>query len=71
MDRNPKAWVWELLKGIYAGVILLQTGDWFLLSKWIPGIVGIMVVYHVAAVIIGYWFSAKRDLVNQLEVSRS
>lgn len=71
MDRNPKAWVWELLKGIYAGVILLQTGDWFLLSKWIPGIVGIMVVYHIAAVIVGYWFSAKRDLVNQLEVSRS
>jgi alkylglycerol monooxygenase len=71
MDRNPKAWLWELLKALYAGVILLQTGDWFQLSKWIPGIVGIMAVYHVAAVFVSYWFSAKRDLVNQLEVSRS
>jgi hypothetical protein len=33
--------------------------------------VGIMVVYHVAAVFVSYWFSAKRDLANQLEVSRN
>ena len=71
MDRNPKAWLWELLKAFYAGIILIQTGDWFQLSKWIPGIVGIMAVYHVASVIVSYWFSAKRDLANQLEVSRS
>jgi hypothetical protein len=71
MDRNPKAWLWELLKALYAGVILIQTGDWFQLSQWIPGIVGIMTVYRVAAVFVSYWFSAKRDLVNQLEASRS
>jgi len=62
MDRNPKAWLWELFKAIYAGIIIIQSGDWFQLKQWIPAITQILLAYHVIAVAVSYWYSVNNPM---------
>ncbi len=61
MDRNPKAWVWELLKAAYGMYFILSTGDWFDLSKLLPGAAAIFVGYLLVSVFLSFWFSFKRE----------
>jgi sterol desaturase/sphingolipid hydroxylase (fatty acid hydroxylase superfamily) len=57
MDKNPQAWVWDLFKGVYTGSIIFVTGDWFQLSKLLPGAIHFLIVYHLLSVVISFYFS--------------
>jgi sterol desaturase/sphingolipid hydroxylase (fatty acid hydroxylase superfamily) len=57
MDKNPIAWVWDLFKGVYTGSIIFITGDWFQLSKQLPGAIHFLIVYHLLSVVISFYFS--------------
>ncbi len=61
MDRNPHAWIWEVVKVGYALYFVVATGDWFDLSKVLPGAVSIFVVYLLASVFISLWFSFRKE----------
>lgn len=61
MDRNPNAWAWELLKVAYAGYFIVATGDWFGLSKFLPGSVYIFVGYLAISALFSIWFSVRKD----------
>jgi len=57
MDRNPRAWLWDLCKAGYVGFILWQTGDWFGLSSRLPGVIYWLIAYHFFSVSISYVYS--------------
>ncbi|MBN7810883.1 sterol desaturase family protein [Algoriphagus sp. H41] len=61
MDRNPKAWVWELLKAAYAFYFIISTGDWFDLSKVFPGGLSIFVGYLLVSFVLSLWFSFRKE----------
>ena len=61
MDRNARAWLWEAVRTAYVGIILLQTGDWFGLSGWIPNVAPLLIIYHLLSVFISYRFSVQTD----------
>jgi alkylglycerol monooxygenase len=61
MDRNARAWIWEAVRTAYVGIILLQTGDWFGLSGWIPYVAPLLIIYHLLSVFISYRFSVQTD----------
>ncbi|MFN9667115.1 MAG: sterol desaturase family protein [Bacteroidota bacterium] len=61
MDRNARAWIWEAVRTAYVGIILLQTGDWFGLSGWIPNVAPLLIIYHLLSVFISYRFSVQTD----------
>lgn len=64
MDRNPNAWAWELLKAAYASFFIITTGDWFGLSKFLPGAVYIFVGYLAISVLFSIWFSFRKDKIH-------
>jgi len=57
MDRNQRAWLWDLCKAGYVGFILWQTGDWFGLSSRLPGVIYWLIAYHLFSVSISYVYS--------------
>ncbi|WP_026967149.1 sterol desaturase family protein [Algoriphagus terrigena] len=61
MDRNPNAWAWDLLKAAYAFYFIASTGDWFELSKLLPGAVYIFMGYLLVSVFLSVWFSVKKE----------
>ncbi|MFN5363029.1 MAG: sterol desaturase family protein [Bacteroidota bacterium] len=61
MDRNARAWIWEAVRTAYVGIILLQTGDWFGLSGWIPNVAPLLIIYHLLSIFISYRFSVQTD----------
>ncbi len=61
MDRNPNAWIWELLKFGYAMYFIVSTGDWFGLRKVFPGAVDIFAGYLLVSVFLFLWFSFRKE----------
>lgn len=61
MDRNPNAWVWELLKAAYAFYFIISTGDWFDLSKVFPGGLSIFAGYLLVSFALSLWFSFRKE----------
>ena len=61
MDRNPNAWAWDLLKAAYAFYFIASTGDWFELSKLLPGAAYIFMGYLLVSVFLSVWFSVKKE----------
>lgn len=61
MDRNPNAWAWDLLKASYAFYFIVTTGDWFELSKLLPGAVYIFVGYLLVSFFLSIWFSLRKE----------
>ncbi|AMQ57109.1 sterol desaturase family protein [Algoriphagus sanaruensis] len=60
MDRNPNAWVWELIKAVYAFYFVVTSGDWFDLNKFLPGSIYIFVGYLVISVGLSIWYSFRK-----------
>ena len=60
MDRNPNAWVWELVKAVYAFYFVVTSGDWFDLNKFLPGSIYIFVGYLVISVGLSIWYSFRK-----------
>jgi sterol desaturase/sphingolipid hydroxylase (fatty acid hydroxylase superfamily) len=59
LDKNGFAWVWELLKNLLGSYVILQYGDWFGLSNYIPAVKIILLSYFILSTLITGW------LVNQ------
>jgi len=56
MDKNPKAWIWEILKSIAGLAIILVSGDWFGLNDPIPfGSIMIMTILALSPIVV-FWF---------------
>jgi len=57
MDRNPYAWVWEILKcGMGIGIIY-SLGDWFGISQYSPYMNFIFLVYFILSAFAAIYFS--------------
>jgi alkylglycerol monooxygenase len=56
LDKNRRAWVWELIKNGLGGFVLLQQGDWFGLSQYVPGIEYLLLFYFVFSSLLTVWF---------------
>jgi hypothetical protein len=61
MDKNPIAWLWEILKSSFGILVILTTGDWFGLSENIPGLLPVLIVYFVISAGASTWFSIKEN----------
>jgi sterol desaturase/sphingolipid hydroxylase (fatty acid hydroxylase superfamily) len=61
MDKNPIAWLWEILKSSFGILVVLTTGDWFGLSENIPGFLPVLIVYFVISAGASTWFSLKEN----------
>ena len=61
MDKNPIAWLWEILKSSFGILVVLTTGDWFGLSENIPGLLPVLIVYFVISAGASTWFSIKEN----------
>lgn len=66
MDKNPNAWMAELLKFCYGAYFLITTGDWFEISKVLPGVNFIFGGYLLVSFFFSVWFSQKRKENFQL-----
>ena len=60
MDRNPNAWLWELLKTSYALYFIVTTGDWFGIQTFLPGSVYAMVAYLLVSTLFSFLFSLQK-----------
>ena len=57
MDRNPYAWIWEILKcGMGIGIIY-TLGDWFGISQYSPYFNFIFVAYFIVSAFAAVYFS--------------
>lgn len=63
MDKNPLAWLWEILKSSFGIIVVLSTGDWFELSEKIPGLLPVLVGYFVFSAGASTWFSIKENKI--------
>jgi len=61
MDKNPNAWAWELVKATYAFYFLITTGDWFEISKLLPGANFIFAGYILISLFLSFLFSQKKE----------
>ena len=66
MDRNPNAWISELLKFCYGAYFLITTGDWFEISKFLPGANYIFGAYLLVSLFFSFWYSLRRKENLQL-----
>jgi alkylglycerol monooxygenase len=58
-DRNDSAIVWELVKNIFAMVIIFKQGDWFGVSRVFPQINAALIIYFIISSIVTTWFVVK------------
>lgn len=56
MDKNQFAWFWELAKNGVVVYFLIANGDWFGLSKWIPGSNAMIIGYLTLSTIVSFYF---------------
>ncbi|HAH38579.1 MAG TPA: sterol desaturase [Algoriphagus sp.] len=61
MDRNPNAWVWEVLKVIYAFYFIFTSGDWFGINQILPGALTFFIVYLFSSCLLSVWFCLKNE----------
>lgn len=57
MDRNPYAWVWEVLKCCMGIGIIYSLGDWFGISQYFSYFNFIFVAYFIVSVFVSVYFS--------------
>ncbi|SKA05749.1 sterol desaturase family protein [Sediminibacterium ginsengisoli] len=57
MDLHPFAWIWELLKDVYACSVLYLTGDWFGISAHAKGLVPSLAAYFILSALITVFVS--------------
>jgi alkylglycerol monooxygenase len=57
MDRNPNAWIWELLKAGFGIGLILYTGDWFGSNKYFAYFHLIFIAYFLLSVAASFYFS--------------
>jgi alkylglycerol monooxygenase len=65
MDKNPNAWIYELLKNGLGAFILLNSGDWFGISQVIPGAQFAVAGYLMISTLIVFWF-VKNEISESL-----
>ncbi|WP_144604029.1 sterol desaturase family protein [Algoriphagus algorifonticola] len=61
MDRNPNAWVWEVLKVIYAFYFIFTSGDWFGINQIFHGALTFFIVYLFSSCLLSVWFCLKNE----------
>ncbi len=68
MDKNPQAWVWEILKNSFGLYLLFSSGDWFGLNTFLPGAVYALIAYFAISTSASFYFSfreVQRDVEMQ------
>ncbi len=55
LDKNRFAWLWESIKNVLGIYILLQQGDWFGASNYVPVIQIILFAYFILSTAITSW----------------
>jgi hypothetical protein len=68
MDRNPYAWIWEILKCAMGIGIIYTQGDWFGISQYSAYFNFIFVVYFMVSVFAAIYFSIV-DVKKELAVA--
>lgn len=58
-DRNDSAIIWELVKNIFATIIIYKQGDWFGVSRFFPQINAALIIYLIISSIVTTWFVVK------------
>ncbi len=61
LDKNRFAWIWELLKNLLGVYVIVQFGDWFGLSKYIPAVKMILLSYFILSTLITIWLVNQQD----------
>jgi alkylglycerol monooxygenase len=56
MDRNPNAWIWELLKGAFGIGIIYYQGDWFGINRYFAGANIILITYFILSIAGAFYF---------------
>jgi hypothetical protein len=64
LDRNPNAWVYELLKATMGISILYYQGDWFGISHYTPYFARVFVIYFLISLGTTFYFSLKDKTTN-------
>ena len=57
MDRNPNAWIWELLKATMGIGLIFYLGDWFGSNKYFPYSNFIFIIYFLLSVAASFYFA--------------
>ena len=58
-DRNDSAIIWELVKNIFATIIIYKQGDWFGVSRFFLQINAALIIYFIISSIVTTWFVVK------------
>lgn len=56
MDRNPYAFLWQLLASITGIAIIFYLGDWFGANKFLPWISNTLIAYFILSSAMAAWF---------------
>jgi hypothetical protein len=59
MDRNPYAFIGELIKNGVGVFVIISQGDWFGLNSFLPGAHYIILLYFVLSTVISVAFCLK------------
>lgn len=71
-DRNDSAIIWELVKNIFATIIIYKQGDWFGVSRFFPQINAALIIYFIISSIVTTWFVVKHhkeDIALKIHLS--
>ncbi len=60
MDHNPYALGWEILKNGFGMGLLIQAGDWFQISQWLPGMQYVVGTWFILSTLVTAWFVFNR-----------
>ncbi len=72
MDRNPRAWLWELGKNLFGFYLLFSFPGWFGLATKVPGIDLVIGGYLACASLITAWLNwAQREDAKPVQLARS
>lgn len=66
MDRNPYALFWEGLTSAYGLAIIVSTGDWFGVSKFVPGMQYGLAAWFLAAIVVTALFVVRHRREDSL-----
>lgn len=64
MDRNPNAWVWEIVKSLYGIGIMYYLGDWFGMTTYSSAANYIFIAYFILSTLATFYFLL-RDKGNE------
>ena len=61
MDKNPNAWLFEVIKNVFGAGMMIEQGDWFGMSVILPGVQYVVAAYFVVSSAVVVWF-VKREI---------